>query len=103
MKVTVVWATPDLQDVVPVNVPAGATAADAVARSGVVARHGLDLARLVVAVFGNRTALDAPLRDGDRVELTRPLVADPKEARRRRALARPPAKALPKRNLWRLE
>ena len=40
------------------------------------------------AVFGRRVAADAPLRDGDRVELLRPLRMDPKEARRRRAARR---------------
>jgi len=37
-----------------------------------------------VGIFGRRVELDAPLRDGDRVEIYRPLVADPREARRRR-------------------
>ena len=45
----------------------------------------LDRAKLGYAIFGQRARADTPLRDGDRVELTRPLVADPKDARRRRA------------------
>jgi putative ubiquitin-RnfH superfamily antitoxin RatB of RatAB toxin-antitoxin module len=92
MNVTVVWAAPGVQDVVPVAVDAGATVADAVARSGVVAGHALDLAPLGVAVFGRRVAWHTPLADGDRIELTRPLTADPKEARRARAKAKPLAK-----------
>ncbi len=49
----------------------------------------IDLARNAVGVFGERVALDSPLRDGDRVEIYRPLALDPKQARRRRALRRP--------------
>lgn len=96
MKVTVVWATPAVQDVVLLDLPPGATVADAVARSGVIAYHGLDVSLLRFAVFGRRTAADALVADGDRVEITRPLVADPKESRRRRALAKPLPKAGPK-------
>ena len=89
MNVTVVWAAPDVQDVVPVTLPPGATVADAVARSGLVEHYALDASRLAFAVFGRRAAAGTTLVDGDRVEITRPLVADPKEARRRRALAKP--------------
>jgi putative ubiquitin-RnfH superfamily antitoxin RatB of RatAB toxin-antitoxin module len=63
---------------------AGATAAEAVRVAG-LRQDGLpvDLQRL--GIFGRRVAPDQPLRDGDRVEIYRPLVLDPKEARRRRA------------------
>ncbi|MEO8676280.1 MAG: RnfH family protein [Casimicrobiaceae bacterium] len=96
MKVTVVWAAPDAQDVVPVTLPAGATVADAVARSGIIDHYALDAARLKFALFGRRTPAETPLSDGDRVEITRPLVADPKESRRRRALATPLLKSAPR-------
>ncbi len=96
MNVTVVWAAPGVQDVVPVRLPSGATVADAVARSRLVEHYGLDAARLRFAVFGKRAAADAALDDGDRVEITRALVADPKESRRRRALSQPHAKSAPK-------
>jgi uncharacterized protein len=89
VKVTVVWATPGIQDMVPVSLPPGATVADAVAQSGLLEHYALDAARLRFAVFGRRAAADAPLGDGDRVEITRALIADPKESRRRRALAQP--------------
>jgi hypothetical protein len=92
MKVTVVWATPDVQDLVPVAVDAGATVADAVARSGLAAAHALDLAQLGVAIFGRRVGWHTPVADGDRIELTRPLTVDPKEARRARARAKPLAR-----------
>lgn len=89
MIVTVVWATPDVQDAVAVALPAGATVADAVERSGLLAHHGIDAAVVAFAVFGRRRDPGAPLADGDRVELTRPLVADPRAARARRAREAP--------------
>jgi len=92
MKVSVVWAVPSLQDVVEVELRAGATIADAVERSGLVAQYGLDATRLGVAVFGRRATPQTLLADGDRIELTRPLEVDPKAAR----LARARAKPLPK-------
>ena len=89
MNVTVIWAAPGVQDLIPVTLPPGATVADAVARSGVMERYALDASRVAYAVFGRRAAAGTTLVDGDRVEIMRPLVADPKEARRRRALAKP--------------
>jgi len=87
VNVTVVWATARVQDVVPVELPPGATVADAVERSGLLVHHGLDPGELGFAIFGRRARRDAPLADGDRVELTRPLLVDPKVARARRARA----------------
>ncbi len=89
MKVTVVWATPTVQDVVPLELPEGATIADAIGRSDLVRAYDLDPGRLAYAVHGRRRVATASLADGDRVEITRPLVAEAKEARRRRAAAAP--------------
>ena len=75
---------------------ADATVADAVTRSGLVVRYELDLARLGVAIFGRRATWQTRVADGDRVELTRPLTADPKEVRRLRAKASPLGKTTPK-------
>ena len=49
--------------------------------------HGIDLAVNKIGIFGKLTQLDRELATGDRVEIYRPLIADPKEARRRRAKA----------------
>ena len=76
--------------------PPGATVDDAVAQSGIVARFALDPSMLQFAIFGQRAEGSTPLADGDRVELTRPLVADPKRVRRKRAAntaSRKPASA----------
>jgi putative ubiquitin-RnfH superfamily antitoxin RatB of RatAB toxin-antitoxin module len=80
VQVEVVRAWPRRHESVAIELPPGATVSAAVAASG------FDLDGIVAyAVFGERVAPDAVLHDGDRVELLRPLQADPKEARRRRA------------------
>ena len=85
MIVTVVWATNDVQDMVPVEVELGATLADAVRSSGLIAQYGLDPQRLRYALYGARADSDTPLAPGDRVEIVGPLNVDPKVARARRA------------------
>ena len=63
---------------------AGATVADAIAAAGLAEDAALvDPERL--GIFGKRVPPGQALRDGDRVEISRPLIVDPKEARRRRA------------------
>jgi putative ubiquitin-RnfH superfamily antitoxin RatB of RatAB toxin-antitoxin module len=62
----------------------GSTLRDALQASGITV-PGVDLASCPVGVFGKKKAPDTVLHDGDRVEIYRPLVADPMDARRRRA------------------
>ena len=97
VNVTVVWAAPGVQDMVPVDA-AGRRhrrrCRRALADSS--SDYGTRCRRLRFAVFGKRAAADAALADGDRVEISRPLVADPKESRRRRARSQPPSKSAPK-------
>jgi len=66
------------------TMPPGSTVADALHASGWIEAHGLELDALRCGVWGRAQALDHVLRDGDRVELYRPLAVDPKEARRLR-------------------
>lgn len=77
----VVRAWPRRFDAVEVDLPEGATVRDAMAAAGMAN----DAETVGHAVFGVRATLETVLRDGDRVELLRPLLADPKESRRRRA------------------
>ena len=77
MRVEVVRALPETAEVRSVVLPEGATVGDAVAASG--------LRGDAFGIFGKQVQPEHPLRDGDRVEIYRPLVMDPKEARRRRA------------------
>lgn len=89
MRVEVVYALRDEQVLVALEVEEGTTARQAIERSGIAQRFpGIDVAHGPVGIFGRLTALDTPLRDGDRVEIYRPLLADPKEARRKRATPR---------------
>jgi hypothetical protein len=86
MTVEVAYACPQWQQIVRLDVEAGTTAIDAVHRSGLLERAvGVDAAAPKIGVFGKVVAPETVLREGDRVELYRPLLADPKEVRRRRA------------------
>ena len=85
MIVTVAWASRHVQDMVSVEVERGATVADAVRASGLIAQYGLDPQRLRYAIYGRRTEEDVVLAAGDRVEILGPLQIDPKAARVRRA------------------
>lgn len=68
------------------EVEEGTTALLAIERSGILQQFPeANPRRDGVGVFGKLVALDSPLRNGDRVEIYRPLIADPKEARRKRA------------------
>jgi putative ubiquitin-RnfH superfamily antitoxin RatB of RatAB toxin-antitoxin module len=85
LKVEVCYALPAEQAIVTLDLPAGATVRDAVERSGLLQRFPeLDLTRMKTGVFGKVRALDAAVEAGDRVEIYRPLKADPKVARQRR-------------------
>ena len=69
------------------DVPPGTTVRGVIERARVLARHPeIDLARCAVGIFGTRCDLDDCVSEGARVEIYRPLLRDPKEARRRRVL-----------------
>jgi putative ubiquitin-RnfH superfamily antitoxin RatB of RatAB toxin-antitoxin module len=92
LRIEVAFGWPDRQILTTVLLPKGATVREAVDASGILEFiHERDSSYEIredrVGVFGQRAGLDQPLRDGDRVELYRPLVVDPKEARRARAEA----------------
>ncbi len=91
VNVEVACALPDRQQVVPLQVEAGCTAQEALARSDIASRFPeLDLATCRLGIFAK--VIDDPashvLVEGDRVEIYRPLLLDPKEARRQRAAKR---------------
>ncbi len=81
MRVQVIRAWPRRAERVDLELPDGTYVADAVAASG----FAFDATVEGVAVFGELADAGQPLRDGDRVELLRPLLVDPKQARRLRA------------------
>ncbi len=87
MQVTLCYATPTQDYLREVRVAPGATIGQAIDASGMLAElPEIDLAAHPVGIFGKKKLLDTVLREHDRIEIYRPLVADPKDSRRRRAL-----------------
>jgi putative ubiquitin-RnfH superfamily antitoxin RatB of RatAB toxin-antitoxin module len=85
-EVIVAWAVPGQALLRPVQVLQGTTIAQAIAASGVQQDvPAIDLAVCPVGIYGKKKPLDTLVRPLDRIEIYRPLVADPKESRRRRA------------------
>lgn len=84
--VEVAYALPRQQTLLPVRVRPDATVYQAIEQSGMLMKFPeIDAANLKVGIYGKATKLDAGLHDHDRIEIYRPLLADPKEVRRRRA------------------
>jgi len=84
--VEVVYALPTKQELLTVKVAPGTTVRQAIEVSGILEKYPeIDLARNKLGVFAKLTKPDAVLRDRDRVEIYRPLIADPKEVRKQRA------------------
>lgn len=89
LQVTIVYATPRDEFIHPMRVAPGTTAGQAIEHSGVLARFPeISLVTQPVGIYGKKKSLDTVLRERDRVEIYRPLVADPKDSRRRRAAKR---------------
>ncbi len=89
IAVQVCYATPDAEFLRDLRLDIGSTLRQAIEASGVLALAAdIDLATAAVGIYGKKRTLDTVLREHDRVEIYRPLQADPKEARRRRAHAR---------------
>ncbi len=86
MLVEVAYALPDKQSLVSLEVEEGTTIKEAIEASGVLDTHDqIDLTRDKVGIFSKFATLDTVLREKDRVEIYRPLIADPKKVRKERA------------------
>lgn len=87
ITVEVAYATPQRQEIISLSVPVGTNAFDAAQQSGITAQFdGIDLKAAKMGVFGKVIKpRDYLLRGGDRVEIYRPLLIDPKAARKARA------------------
>jgi putative ubiquitin-RnfH superfamily antitoxin RatB of RatAB toxin-antitoxin module len=82
-RVEVAYATRDAQAIIPVEVHIGTTAAEAVHQSGIESQFPeIDLEKNKLGIFGKRVKPQFVLHEGDRVEIYRPLTADPKVVRR---------------------
>lgn len=86
ISVEVAYALPDKQAIVVVNVAPGTTALQAAQQSDICQRfEGIDLENAKMGIFGKVVSPGQELQAGDRVEIYRPLIADPKEVRKARA------------------
>lgn len=86
IHVEVAYALPQRQAILGLSVPEGTPALEAARRSGIAEKFGgIDLDNAKLGIFGKVVSPQQPLREGDRVEIYRPLLADPKEVRKERA------------------
>ncbi len=86
IRVEVVYALPDKQEILVLRLPAGSTVREAIDRSGILQKYPeIDPEKNKLGIFAKLTKPEAVLRDRDRVEIYRPLIADPKEVRKQRA------------------
>jgi len=89
IAIEVAYALPERQTLIRMAVAAGTTVAQALAASGILALHPeVDLAQQRVGIFGQFVAFERVLESGDRIELYRPLIADPKAGRHARVAKR---------------
>lgn len=86
LHIEVAYAKPDEQSLIVISVPEGTNASQAVEMSGLLKKYPeIDLTQNKLGIFGKLCKADTILREKDRVEIYRPLIADPKEVRRQRA------------------
>lgn len=86
IQVEVIYALPHEQKLLKVEVPQGTTLEGAIEISGILNKYpDIDLSSNKVGIFSKLSKLDVVVRDKDRIEIFRPLIADPKEVRRKRA------------------
>lgn len=86
INIDVCYALPEKQLLIKVKLPEGSTLQQALEASGVLVKHPeIDLKKNKFGVFAKLSKVDTVLRDRDRVEIYRPLIADPKEVRKQRA------------------
>lgn len=86
ITIEVAYALPEKQSLLQLQVDAESTVEQAIDKSGIMTSHPeIDLSALKVGIWSKTCKLDASLKDGDRIEIYRPLIADPKEVRKRRA------------------
>ncbi|EMT6577631.1 RnfH family protein [Providencia rettgeri] len=86
VNIEVTYALPEKQFLLSVKVKEGATIEEAILASGILAlRDDIDLKKNKIGIYSRPAKLTDLVQDGDRVEIYRPLIADPKELRRKRA------------------
>ena len=84
MKIGIAYALPQRQAWFDIEIPDGATIQDAINRSGILKQFPeIDLEKNKIGVYGKVSKLDAVLNDGDRIEIYRPIICDPKTVPRK--------------------
>ncbi len=85
MNVGICYAEADRQVWLRLETPEGSTVEQAIRHSGILKRFPeIDLQIQKIGIFGKLVKLDAQVKEGDRIEIYRPIIADPKTVRRRR-------------------
>jgi hypothetical protein len=93
IRVQICYAKPERVVLLDVNVAPGTTLQQAVEASGILqAESEIDMNVCKLGIYGKLKPLDTVLRDRDRIEIYRPLIVDPKEARRRRVVKKETAR-----------
>ena len=86
VKIEVSYALPDKQPVISLQVEQGTTIEQAISQSGILDQFPqIDITKNKLGIFGKLKKADVVVREGDRVEIYRPLIADPKQVRKQRA------------------
>ena len=86
IQVEVTYAKPERQDIISLKLPEGSTIQQVIEASGLLQRNPeIELAKAKVGIYGKLSRMDTVVRARDRVEIYRPLIADPKEVRKQRA------------------
>ncbi|MCD6038700.1 MAG: pasI [Gammaproteobacteria bacterium] len=89
IKVEIAYATPEEQKIIVIQIDEGCNIAQAIEVSGILQLFTtIDLKHQKIGIFSKKKKLSDLLEDGDRVEIYRPLIMDPKEARRKREQSR---------------
>jgi uncharacterized protein len=83
LRVEVAYATPEKQTILTLEIATGATILEVILHSGITTLYTeIDLDKQKVGIFGKLRQLSDKVKEGDRIEIYRPLTLDPKEARR---------------------
>ena len=89
ITIELIYALPEEQTLLTISVKKGTTIEEAIYQSGILEKYPeISLGDSKVGIFSKVTPLSEKLRDGDRIEIYRPLIADPKEMRRKKALSK---------------
>ncbi len=87
IQVYLVYATESAQEIMTFSLPSGSTTRDLIDQSGILEKcPEIDLSNQAIGIFSRKVGLDEVLKNGDRLEIYRPLLADPKQARLKRVV-----------------